>query len=58
MAGKKMSRRDFVAAGSAFGVLGSQAVVGAPQVVTRSVRPVVICTENGPQSIPLEPLLS
>src|SRR5262245_24380368 len=50
MARRKMSRRDFVAAGSAFGMLRSQAVVGAPQVVTRSVRPVVIASGNGNRS--------
>jgi N4-(beta-N-acetylglucosaminyl)-L-asparaginase len=50
MAGQKMSRRDFVAAGSALGMLGSKAVGGAPQVVTRIVRPVVIASGNGNKS--------
>jgi hypothetical protein len=65
MSGKKMNRRDFVASGAAFGMLGfeSKGGAGAPQIVTRGVRPVVIASGNGNRSkdkdgIPLEPLLS
>jgi hypothetical protein len=67
---QKLNRRAFVAAG--VGTLASTRALGAgPQVITRTVRPVVVCsnnaqgnatfavyTENGPQNVQLEPLLT
>jgi len=48
---KKLSRREFVAAGAGASVLASaKGVVGAPQVISRGVKPVVVAAGNGNRS--------
>src|SRR5262252_9004125 len=47
--GKKMTRREFVAAGTSAGVLASKGL-GSLQVISRGVKPVVVAAANGNRS--------
>jgi N4-(beta-N-acetylglucosaminyl)-L-asparaginase len=48
---QKLSRRDFVAAGAGIGAFASVSAVGAgPQIINRTVKPVVVSSENGNRS--------
>src|SRR5215831_4690857 len=47
--GKKMTRREFVAAGTSAGVLASKGF-GSLQVISRGVKPVVVAAANGNRS--------
>jgi N4-(beta-N-acetylglucosaminyl)-L-asparaginase len=50
MGGKKINRRDFVAAGAALGMISHTKAGGAPQVLIPGVRPIVIAAGNGNRS--------
>jgi len=48
---KNLTRRDFVVAGTGVGALASTGLLAAgPQIVTRSVKPIVVSSNNGNRS--------
>src|SRR4030095_7261381 len=48
---QKLNRRDFVAAGAGIGAFASTSVFGAgPQIINRTVKPVVVSANNGIRS--------